>query len=182
MTNTEQSGIQKVSFYIATPAETCDRCSAGIKYVSLVSYADGSVQRYGSECINKILNHAPTLKNLYAINVKILKQYVDSSEVLSRDPKDMLKGREYFDSGLYFIADDKGKDIFTNHWFFHPDYDQEKNHGGDNYVVTNPAEARAKCIAEIESGKQFFAKEVTRIESFLAKILRKALDKTTAVA
>lgn len=171
------SAIRKVMFYTASPVETCDRCGTGIKYVSLVTYADGETQKYGSECIKKILDNAPTLKTLYNKNAKLLKLYMDALAVLSRDPKDMPRGREYFNSGKYFIADDNGNDIFADrHWFFHPLFDVEKNQSGNAYVTKDADQYYAQAMAEIEGkrGKVWLQAEITRLEKFLGSVLQKA--------
>jgi hypothetical protein len=176
-TTTPKSGIKKVQFYVAAPVQSCDRCSAAIKHVAVVTYADGLVERYGSECINKVLANAPSLQGLFAKNSKLLKKYTHWLEVLNREPKDMPRGSEYYNAGLYFIADDNGKDIYVDeHWFFHPQFDVEKNAAGTSHVIRDtPEQYAAKNMAEINGrrGKQWLANEVIRLETFLAKILQK---------
>jgi hypothetical protein len=174
----DTSAIRSVSFYEATPVETCDRCSAGIRYVSLVTYRDGQTQKYGSECINKILNAAPTLRGLFNKNSKLLKRHQEALRVLSLPVSEMPRGREYYGSGLYFIADSTGKDISTTHWFFHPLFDEDKNQSGSRYVVIDSTQYHSEKIADIELGKDYLRKEIARLESFLAKVLRSipALD------
>jgi hypothetical protein len=172
-----KSGIKRVAFYIATPVETCDRCSAGIKYVAQVEYKDGTAQKYGSECINKILKEVPDMRTLWNKNSKLLKQYQDALGVLTRKPEDMPRGSEYFGSGLYFVADSTGKDIQggkSKHWYFHPVFDQDKNAANGRYVVKNVEEHRAKCMKEVNQDLPWFKSEIERLEAFLAKVLQKA--------
>lgn len=86
----------------------------------------------------------------------------------------MVRGSEYYGSGLYFIADEKGEDVMGDGcWFFHPLFDQDKNAGGGCYVVEDVAAWQTKQRGEIERrGKAFFVKEIERLETFLAKVLR----------
>jgi hypothetical protein len=174
--NLESSAIKSVSFYIATgPVECCDRCSAGIRNVFAVSYRDGEIQKYGSECINKILGAEPTLRKLFNKNIKLLKLYKDYLAIFSGPINQMPRGREYFNSGLYFIGDSHGEDIFFNgHWFFHPLFDQDKNAIGPHYIVNDsPEEYANKQLAEYERrDKAKLVSEIARLEAFLAKILR----------
>ena len=138
------STIRSVTQYTASPVATCDRCSAGIKYVFVVTYKDGETQRFGSECINKILAGRTDLISLFKKNAKKLKKYQDYRAILTGGVDDMPRGSEYFGSGLFFIADSEGKDIFLKtHWFFHPLMDLERNAAGDRYV-SDPAEFAAK--------------------------------------
>lgn len=170
------SAISRVTFYVAAgPVECCDRCSAGIRNVYLVAYRDGAIQRYGSECINKILNGDTSLRGLFNKNVKLLRRYQLTLAAISMPYDAMPRGSEYFGSGLYFIADSEGKDVYTTHWFFHPVYDAEKNTAGGRYVVTDAAAHVAKCQSEIEAGKVWLAAEIARIEGFLARVMRKAM-------
>jgi len=169
------SGISRVSFYTAMPVSMCDRCSAGIKYVHVVSYRDGTTQRYGSECINKILDGDTSLRKLFDKNVKLLRKHQAALAALSMPEDKMSRGSEYFGSGLYFIADQDGRDVSTTHWFFHPLFDQEKNAAGGRYVVAEPAQHANKCRKEIEQGKEWLRSEIARIELFLARVLRKGL-------
>lgn len=168
------SAIARVTYYQASPVRTCDRCSQGIKHVFRVTFRDGFIQEYGIECINKVLDNAPDLKSLFASNSKRLQKYLGWMQVLNRADAEMPRGSEYFSSGLYFIADEKGKDITGGRGerFFHPVYDEERNSVGPHYIVADPAEHVARCHAEIELGKKFFAKEIERLEVFLARVLR----------
>jgi hypothetical protein len=174
--NLESSAIRRVTFYVATGnVETCDRCSAGIRNVALVTYKDGDTQRYGSECINKILENAPDLRKLFNKNAKLLKKYQEYLTILSGPAEAMARGREYFNSGLFFVADSEGEDVaFNGHWFFHPLFDVEKNANGNRYVVSESPEAyAAKQIAEYKRyDEPKLIAEIARIELFLAKILR----------
>lgn len=172
--NLEASGIKSVTFYVASgPVECCDRCSAGIRNVYAVTYRDGQVQKYGSECINRILEHEPSLRTLFNRNAKLLRQYQDYLAILSGPIERMPRGSEYYGSGLYFIADSQGKDISFKHWFFHPEYDAEKNSNGKHYVVTDDGVRHvAKAVREIEIAKPLIAAEIARLEAFLAKVLR----------
>jgi len=175
------SAISSVTCYTASPVETCDRCSAGIKYVSLVRYKDGTSERYGSECINKILDGDTSLKSLYNKNVKLLKRYRESLDVLRRPYNEMPRGSEYYGSGLYFIAGFDGKDLMGDGcWIFHPIYDEEKNSSGQHYVVTDPAARLARCEADMNKAMSFYIAEIERIEKFLARILNKAKTSQTA--
>jgi hypothetical protein len=167
-----RNGIKSVSTYTASPVETCDRCGQGIKYVALVAYHDGTTQRYGMDCINKILATAPTLKTLFAKNVKRLKQLNGYLAILEAPLCDAPRGHEYFGSGLYFIADADGKDIMVDtHMIWHPVADREKNADSQYPVkdwdarLANEAKSIAKDITSIKA-------EVVRIEAFLGKILR----------
>lgn len=168
------TAIKRVTYYQASPVETCDRCGTGIKNVFLVSYQDATTQRYGSECINKILGGDTTLKGLFNRNAKKLQKYQQFLAILSSPESEMPRGSEYFNSGLYFIGNGEGKDVSTTHWFFHPEYDAEKNTAGGRYVVTDRAARLAECRKEIEQGKAWLGKEIARIEQFLAKVLRQA--------
>lgn len=168
------SGIRRVSYYMASPvSSSCDRCSAAIKHVFVVEYRDGQTLKYGSECINRILDHEPSLRKLYDKNVKTLQRYQRALEALSLPFEQMPRGAEYYGSGLYFIADSKGNDVMTTHFFFHPLYDAKKNAAGRNYVVTDPADRLKRCVADIEQGKQYLVAEITRIEGFLGRVLAK---------
>ena len=165
------SSIRSVTQYTASPVATCDRCSAGIKYVFVVTYKDGETQRFGSECINKILAGRTDLISLFKKNAKKLKKYQDYVAILTGPVEDMPRGSEYFGSGLFFVADSEGKDIFLKHWFFHPVMDAEKNAGGGRYV-NDPVKYAEKSKADIARDLPFLTAEITRLELFLAKVLR----------
>lgn len=169
-----QSGIARVIEYTASPVECCDRCSAGIKNVFVVVYRDGFRAKFGSECIRKMLAQAPDMWALFNKNSKLLVKYQEYVSILSGPVDQMPRGSEYFGSGLYFIADSKGKDIAFKNWFFHPNYDVAKNASGNRYVVYDPAEKARKDMAEIERGLAGLRKEIERIELFLARVLAKS--------
>lgn len=172
--NLEASAITSVSFYVATgPVEACDRCATGIRNVFIVNYRDGFRQKYGSECINKVLAVAPTLKTLFNTNAKRLKKYQDYQRILTGPVDQMPRGREYYNAGLYFIADSEGKDIsFNSHWFFHPVVNVEKNAASDRRLPS-VEEFAAKQAAEFKQRDQAkLASEIARLEAFLGKILR----------
>lgn len=170
----DQTGsILRVTYFQASPVHTCDRCGQGIKHVFSVLYRDQLRQEYGIECINRVLDNEPSLRSLFTKNYKLLQKRQRALRALSLPESEMPRGREYFNSGLYFIADEKGDDIMADtHWFFHPLYDVEKNHGGDRYVVTDDAAHLTRCRADIERGKVWLAKDIERLECFLAKVLR----------
>lgn len=175
------SAIRRVSYYMAAPVECCDRCSAGIKHVFTVHYKDGAREKFGSECINKILSGDTSLKGLFNRNVKKLQKYQRFLAALSLPPEQMPRGREYFGSGLYFIADETGEDVFAEtHWFFHPLYDEEKNAIGPNYIVRDPREHADIAKREIEGGKTWLAAEIARIEGFLGRVIQKGLVQQSA--
>lgn len=175
MTNAPQTSIARVTCYQATPVECCDRCAAGIKNVFLVLYRDGERQRYGSECINKILAGDTSLRGLFNRNVKRLKTYQNYLRVLQLPEDRMPRGREYFDSGLYFIGDGRGGDVSFGHWYFHPLYDADKNSAGPHYVVHNAEEHVAKCRAAIQRDLPLIEAEIARIEKFLGRVIAKGL-------
>ena len=176
-----RSGIKSVGFTQKVmragdtfiPTGTCDRCGTGIKNVFVVTYRDGSVQNYGSECINKILSNAPDMKSLFAKNAKLLKRYQDYLTILSGPAEAMPRGSEYYGSGLYFIADSEGKDISFGHWFFHPIFDEEKNADHQRHVVKT--EWIARCEKEIQRDLPKLKSEIARLESFLGRILFKGM-------
>ena len=176
-----RSGVKSVGFTQKTmragdtfiPTGTCDRCGTGIKNVFVVTYRDGSVQNYGSECINKILSNAPDMKSLFTKNAKLLKRYQDYLTVLSGPIEAMPRGSEYFGSGLYFIADSEGKDISLGHWFFHPIFDEEKNADHQRHVVK--AEWLARCEKEVQRDLPKLKAEIARLESFLGRVLFKGM-------
>lgn len=178
----DANGIKSVTSYTACPVECCDRCSQGIKYVFAVTYKDGLVQRYGMECIKHILENAPSLRTLFTKNAKLLQRYNEYISILTGPVDQMPRGREYFNSGLYFIADRSGKDISFHQWFFHPIYDVEKNQSGTAYVQKcSPAERAAECTKEIEKTVPKIKAEIARLEAFLAKVMRLAAREKTVL-
>lgn len=186
-TKREPSAIRSVRCYVASPVETCDRCAAGIKYVTVVTYADGLRAKFGSECINKILSGDTSLKKLYDKNVKLLKKYTRYLEILSLPFDEMPAEFSYYDRGFYMVTDDDGKAILLDHYFFHPTkVDADKldvfdgrptfdmrpfGPYGAPYTLENWTK---KCTGEIEDGKAHLTKEIARIGGFLARVLAKA--------
>lgn len=179
--NLSSSAIRNVSYYTATPVTSCDRCSTGIKNVFVVTYKDGEKQKFGSECINKILGGKDNLLSLFKKNSELLKKYLDYVAILTGPVEQMPRGREYFGSGKFFIADSKGKDIFfKSHWFFNPTMDVAKNHAGSRYVSKDPAEFSATAMKDLNRDVLALQAEIVRIEAFLAKILRAAPEAAQA--
>ena len=188
------SGLRRVSYYVAPGAvEICDRCGAAIRIVAVVEWRDGTKQKYGSECINKILGGDTTLKGLFKKNFNLLRQFQGWLDVLNRPVNQIPKGREYFKSGLYMITDDNGKDIHaskTGAFLFHPDADLERNAVSD-YAFLQEGESlpyhtsgkmtyaqfQAKRLKEIEDAKVWLQDQISRLESFLAKVVEKGLIK-----
>jgi len=171
----EKSAIIRVSYYMASPVECCGRCSQGIKHVFVVRYKDGVTEKYGSECINKVLSGDTSLKSLFNRNSKLLQKYQHYLAVLNMPENDIPRGSEYFGSGLYFIGDGEEKDVsFNGRRYFHPIYDAARNAANGRYVVTDEAARLLRDRAEIEQGKAYLQKEIERIETFLARVLSKA--------
>jgi hypothetical protein len=172
------TAVRSVYYYTASPVQCCDRCSQGIKHVARVTYKDGLVQQYGLDCIDRILQATPTLGTLYRKNAKLLVKYRNYLEILTGPVEAMPRGREYFGSGLYFIADAGGKDIFTeSSWLFHPVYDVERN-GDHERSLDRRGEGGAvwvkRCQDDIDRKVAYLNKEIPRIEGFLARVLSKA--------
>jgi hypothetical protein len=163
--------IARVTYYTATEPTCCDRCAQEIKNVAVIRFADETIYRVGLDCAKRILDANPTAAKLFAKNVKLLSQLQDYQRILSGDPKDMPYGREYFNSGLYFIADSKGKDITWKRYVFHPLWDVEKNRRGSAYVVQHIEAERAKFMKDIQVMLADVTAEIARIERFLAKIM-----------
>lgn len=186
----EATGIRRVTYYIAYPVETCDRCSAAIKQVARVEWKDGTVRKYGSECINKILGGDTSLKSLFKKNSLLLRKYQKWLDVASRPVGQIPKGHEYYGSGIYVICDDDGEEIYVERSciMFHPDVDLDRN-AGSNYAFVDADTAarhsgkktyeqfRDGCFKSIEKGKEYLQREVERLESFLARIIEKGLVK-----
>jgi uncharacterized small protein (DUF1192 family) len=186
-----QTAIARVTYFQAIhkagdhiqPAGTCDRCGASILHVFQVHYRDGSKQDYGSECINKILAAAPSMRTLFNKNVKLLKRYQDYLAILSGPVSAMPRGQEYFGSGLYFIADSNGKDIlFDDHFLFHPEYDAAKNIAGGQYLVNDPAARLSRVSKEIEQGIAKLTTEIARLEVYIGRVVAKAGAKAESEA
>ena len=169
------SAIKSVSYFMSSPASTCDRCGQGIKHVALVAFKDGETQRYGLDCVDKILASAPDLKGLFSKNIKRLRTYQDYLAILTGPAASMPRGQEYFNSGLFFIADSSGKDIMFDNFYFHPVFDQEKNGTGKNYVVNDPASHVTRCAKDIADKLPKLRAEIERIEGFLARVIAKGI-------
>ncbi len=176
------TAIKSVHYYTAAPVECCDRCGQGIKHVAIVTYRDGAIQKYGMDCIDKILANVPDLKSLFHKNIKLARRYREYLAILTGPIEGMNRGREYFNSGLYFIADSEGKDIMFECWYFHPVFDAEKNAAGRNYVVKDPAAHVARCRQDVERKLPKLRSELERIETFLARVLTKAAAVEAAAA
>ncbi len=176
MTNAKTSGIKSVSFYVASPVECCDRCGQGIKYVSVVTFRDGSAQKFGMDCIEKILNGDNSLLKLFRKNVKMLQKYRDYLAILQRPFDQMPKGSEYYNAGFNFIADSEGKDIFfKSSGGFHPIVNMEKNQAGTAYVVQNEEERFRRDVLAINQMVEQLKPEITRLEKFVAYYINKGL-------
>jgi hypothetical protein len=145
--------------------------------VTVVRFADGRVERFGSECINKILGSDQSLRRLFEKNRKLTAQYAHWLDVLNRDPERMPRGGEYYGSGLYFISDDHGSDIMGNgRYVFHPTPDWDKNQGGDRYVQTcSHNEYRAQKLADVTRMIAWLQSEQERIGKFLARLIAKGI-------
>ena len=169
------TGIARVHCYVAPGrTETCDRCSRDIRHVCLVTWKDGRSERFGIECINKILGGDTSLQTLFKKNQKLAEKYAHYLDVLSREPELMPRGSEYFGSGLFFIADDDGKDISLGRWCFHPVPDWDKNQGGDAYVQQMTQEVyRTAKLADVAKMVTAIKIEQARVEGFLKKALIK---------
>lgn len=169
------TAIKSVSYYRAAEITTCSRCGQVIKNVAHVTYRDGLVERYGMDCIEKILEAEPSLISLFKKNAKLARKYSDYIAILTGPADKMPRGREYFNSGLYFIADSEGKDIMFERWYFHPEYDAAKNAVGPHYVVKDAAAHVARAAQEIERALPKMRAELARIEGFLARVIAKGL-------
>lgn len=174
--------IARVRSYTASPVETCDRCAAAIKFVTVVTFRDGVTQRFGSECINRVLAGETSLAKLVQKNLKLDRKYEAWVDVLSRAPELMPRGREYYGSGMYFLADDSGADIFVgtdparaaSKWIWHPMPDWTRNQAGDRYVQEITPEAyRAKAQVDIDAARAWVESQRERIGLFLARALAK---------
>jgi hypothetical protein len=143
--------------------------------VFTVTYCDGSVQDYGSECINKILANAPALKTLFSKNSKRLIKLQDYLAILSAPLSQAPRGQEYYGSGLYFIADSEGKCICFESFFFHPTVD-EKNETAPHYRVKSLVEHVQSCDKNVAAKLPKLQQEIQRIESFLGKIIQKGQE------
>lgn len=185
-TSTPPSAIRRVSSYIASPIESCDRCGAGIKYVTLVSYVDGSAKRYGSECIGRVMQGDHSLKTLFAKQQARAVQLTRYLSILSRPPEQLPRGREYYQSGIFFIGDDgipldpakpeKSDITFGSRWFFHPFVDWSKNQeglGGRTPLAGTPDQWKQKQMADIHTVIPKMEAELRNVHEFLRRALQK---------
>lgn len=172
----EPTGIKSVRCYAASGStQTCDRCNADIRHVSLVTWKDGTSRRYGSECIGKILTGDTSLRRLFEKNRKQAERYAHWAEVLRREPAAMPRGGEYFGSGLYFVADESGADIvWGGHCQFHPVPDWARNQSGGLYVQCgSEQDYRVARLAEVGKALAWLDAESLRIAEFLGRVLAK---------
>jgi hypothetical protein len=192
----EPTAIKSVSYYVACSVETCDRCGQGIKYVHPVSLKDGTVFKYGSECINAVLEGDNSLKSLWRKNANQLKRLKLHLKILNRPLDQIPTEREYYNSGIYIITDGSGKTINgsrTGCILFHPTVNVERNadsqyaikgqqrdwvEGGRRVYGNYTHEVASRLSLEaIENAKVYIKSEIERIELFLARILAKGLIK-----
>ena len=113
--------------------------------------------------------------------------------MLNRPVEQIPKGQEYFKSGMFMIADDNGEEIHasrTGGFLFHPDVDLERN-AMSEYALLQEGESspyqtsgkmtyakfQAKSMKGIEEGRMWLKEQVSRLESFLAKVVEKGMLK-----
>lgn len=187
-TNRPPSAIASVSTYIAAPVETCDRCSAAIKIVTVVVYKDGFREKFGSECINKILSGDTSLKSLFNRNVKRLAKAKRILEIFSR-PLDQIPHDRGYRDGFYMIAEENGgRAICLKHYYFHPTYLVDAHFSGQVehacfgtkpfgtcWIADTRENWEKRCISELEDGKAELRKQIDRLEKFLARVLAKGM-------
>jgi hypothetical protein len=194
------SAIRRVTFYTASPVECCDRCSQGIKNVALVEYKDGLFEKYGMDCIDKILSGDTTLKSLFRKNAKLVKKYRAWLEILSRPEGQISADRPYYDRGIYIITDEDGAIISweNGRCLFHPTKidqkfidtrDGQETFGGRDangkFYHWRPATLENFQIDlrwNLKSAREWLQKELDRLEGFLARVLAKGLVKAEEVA
>lgn len=192
------TGIKSVRFYIASPVECCDRCSQGIKYVALVAYADGTVAKYGMDCINRVLSSDNSLKRLFKRNSDLLKRYEENLRILNLPEDEMpIDERGYYNRGIFFVAGLDGRAIFGKNLFFHPtklDWDRFSNASGCSKTLDmrecgkgcweemTPENWAIKCRHSIGRGRIFFKSEIDRLSTFCARVLTKAASNQFIVA
>ena len=164
--------IKRVTFI--KDSASCDHCGQGIKNINVVEYIDGTVKRFGTTCIFRILSGNPSLVKFYQKKQRELATLKNNLEVLNRAPADLPRGSEYFNSGLYFIADDKGKDINGNRcWIWHPAIDWEKNQAGKNYRQESREQWARESAEGIQKAREWIEGAIFRAEAFLTKYLEK---------
>jgi len=174
------SAIKSVSCYTACPVETCDRCGSAINLVNVVTLKDGTSQKFGSECINKILAGDTSLKGLFAKNAKLLKRYKNWLETLRLPVEQWPVGSDYYNSGFFFVAATNGEEIRygkSGSSLFHPLHFAKPS---SPYFRDGAQGDRIKAdhAAKPELARQYLAAEILRIESFLARIVAKGLAAT----
>jgi hypothetical protein len=184
------SGIKSVSSYVASPVECCDRCSQGIKQVYVVIYKDGLREKFGCECINRILAGDNSLKSLFKRNAAKLKKYQRYLEILSLPEADIpIREEGYFGRGFNMIADDSGRALCFDHYFFHPTklgeqvgFSGRQEHvcfgvrpGGSCWMMDTQENWTDRCRYEIEKGRAKLQAEIARIEKFLARVVAKGM-------
>lgn len=181
----KNSSIRRVSFYTASPVECCSRCGQGIKYVAAVEYIDGSRFVFGLDCIEKVLKQDTSVLSLFRKNVRRLAKLTEQHDILSLPADQLPRGAEYYSSGLFMVVDQRGRAILFDSYFFHPVPDLEKNSRASNYrldgrptrwtgrayIPNSPENFRADCIAKIEAGRAKIAAEISRIETFIARLM-----------
>ncbi len=190
----QPTAIRSVTCYIASPVEMCDHCSAGIKYVSLVTFKDGTHQKFGCKCIERVLSGDVSLLTLFRKNEKLLRKYRSYQSILSLPAGEMqVDPSGYYNRGFFFIADENGKTIqFDGRAYFHPtNVDWEKFsacRAGGGFTATldcrpfasawEPFTAenwQRKCEHSIQAALLKLASEIERLEAFLARIVSKGL-------
>jgi len=176
------SSITRVKYYdLGKAVKNCDRCGLGIRYIHEVNFIDGQKLVYGSDCIYKILAGDNNLLTFYKKKQKLLSRLNEILDVLSRNPEEIPRGSEYFDSGLFFIGN--GKTIKTKHgekkqdlihgsrWFFHPIIDESKNLNSDRR--RDPSKFKEKSMDDIKNRIPKIKAEADLCERFLAQYLNK---------
>ncbi len=190
--NPEPTAIKSVGYYMACPVATCDRCGQGIKHVFPVSLKDGTVFRYGSECINTVLAGDTTLKGLWNKNAKLLAKYKHWLEILNMPASEMPVGKNACNARpgdtTRFVGDEKGSWLGIECNVFHPapefrpstfdgtreDFDMRKC-GKSAWERNSPENWDIRVQAGIERQKKQLNEQIARIEPFLARILAKGL-------
>lgn len=183
------SGIRRVSYYIACPVETCDRCSQGIKRVALFEWKDGSKMKVGLDCAEAILNGDTTLRSHLRKSIKQLERLNGYMRVLSLPWDEMpIDARGYYGRGVYFVADEQGKAICFEKYIFHPfkrdAHFDEKFDGRLTHYGRNGYEPNVVAVFEreqVEGYQEVTAKIAVRIrqlEKFIANTLNMAIFKS----
>ena len=185
------SAIKSVGYYTACPVTSCDRCGTGIKHVFPVTLKDGSVFRYGSECINKILSGDNSLLALWKKNSKLLQRLQRDLEVLSRPWSDIPVGKVAINAmpgscRRFVSCEDNGAWIaYIGGMMFHPNhYSEDEFDGKQNrwYHGAFHFNTLAQFHFECENRRVEFTKhlqtEIARIELFLGRVIAKGLIKS----